>query len=369
VRLTPRHPISSKIAFIGGVTLAGAVAAAMLVQWLTATPRVPADSAPYRLMALDAAAGLALGTAGLIALWRRFRRVAAAAGILAALVGAVSLAEQSLGLGGGVPLLSVPMGPARLALSEGPLSPLAALEFLALGMALAAAAATRAARRRTLILATFGSIVAAVAALPGLGLLSAALAKTEVGRLQGLSAGSALGLLACGMAMLALGRWAAPEPRAAPDAGQIGDAAPLAGLAFGVLVTLTFLSFQWIANGLQAEMRAKFSKESTDLVDDIGDRMPTYALAMRGSAHYLQQVGASLLPSGRRTCNRSRSSRIFPAFSAMGSPAACLPRACRRTSAGWRRRGPAAIASTRPGSGRSISPSCCSSRPASAAAG
>jgi signal transduction histidine kinase len=292
VRLSPRHPISSKFAFIGGVTLTGAVATAMLVRWLVTAAPPPADLAPYRPMALDAAGGLALGAMGLIALWRRRPRAAAALGILVAALGIVSLAEYGLGLGGGGDLPAVPPpGSAHWALSEHHLSPLAALEFLTLGFAIVAAAGTRAARRRTLILFTSGSIVAAVAALAGVAPLSAALAHAQLERLQGMSAGSALGLLATGASLMALARWAAPEPRAAPDAGPLGDAAPLVGLAFGVLIAITFLSFQWIANGLKAEMRAKFGQESMDLVDDIGDRMPTYALAMRGSAHYLQQVG------------------------------------------------------------------------------
>ncbi len=281
---------SGAIAFAVATALAGAVAAAMLAARLIAHAWQFWEPDHYRPMAWDAPAALALGSVGLGALWFQRRRLAGGMGLALCALGALTLTEHAFGLRGVVESLLLPMEEPRLALSADHLSPLATLEILTVGGALVFAAFGRSPRWRTLILATAGGVTAAVAALAGLGQAAATLARQGQGHLQGVSGGTALGLCALGVALLLLARRGAARGQEPAESRVMDDAAALMGVAFGMILAVTFLSFQWMANDLQSQMRARFQKETLDLVDDVGDRMPTYALAMRSSAHYLREA-------------------------------------------------------------------------------
>jgi hypothetical protein len=164
-----------------------------------------------------------------------------------------------------------------------PMTPLAALAAATAGAGLLLGALPL--RRRLVApLISLGGVVAVVAGVALLALLADWVWREEPSRLSGMSPAAALGLLAVGLAMLA-------QQQGDARGREADDGAPLAGLAFAVVLALSFLAFQWLLHDHQAQVRARFRRTAINVVDDIGDRIPAYALALRAGAWYLQQAG------------------------------------------------------------------------------
>ncbi len=283
------NPKWNFIALGGGVIGAALVGIAALAGWLTLMGISVDDAPSHRILALIAPAGLLLSAGTLLAYRFRRMRLVTELGALIVLLGLISLVEYGLAMGGGIDRLRMPTSLADHLASSARMTPLTALTFQLIGIALVAAARRKGSRIGTLVLATLGSIVIAVAAFGATGDVASLITGNEFNQFQGMGAATALGCIAAGIGILGL---ASGSEAAVPGTGNLSeatDAAPLVGLALAVLLSLTLFAFQWMIGDRDARIRAKFEKSTIDVVDDIGDRMPSYALALRGSARYIQQ--------------------------------------------------------------------------------
>jgi signal transduction histidine kinase len=274
--------------------VAGLVGALMAADWLLAHGGLAwAERLPH-LPDIGSGAGLLLAAVALACLMLDRPAWAGAASLLLMALGLAALAtagfSQPTVVDSPRAAAAAMAAPSYLAHAQA-ITPLLALALLTAAIGLLAAALPRRPRLRIVALSTLGGVVAAVAVISVIGIFAAWAAGGDAGRLRGMSTVAGLGLLAVGFAMVALAGQALVDYRASANGAGVHDAAPFAGLAFGALLTLTFLAFTWMVNDFQAQMRAKFKRTTVNAVDDIGDRMPAYALALRATAHYVREFG------------------------------------------------------------------------------
>lgn len=309
--ISRRNPKWNSIALGGGVIVAALVGIATLAGWLFLM-RISVDDTPgQRILALIAPGGLLLSAGALWAFWFRRLRLATGLGVLIAMLGLLSLADYGLAAHGGIYRLKMATSLAdHLATSER-MTPLTALTFQLIGIALVAAARRKGNRIGSLTFATLGSIVIAVAAFGATGDVASVITGNEFNQFQGMGVATALGCIAAGIGMLALAWRSRAAVQGIGNLSEATDAAPLVGLALAVLLSLTLFAFQWMIGDRDARIRARFEQSTMDVVDDIGDRMPSYALALRGSAPYIQQ---STPPSRRDWAAYVKSLQIMTTF-------------------------------------------------------
>lgn len=304
--------------FAGGEILLLGSALGLLASRLTLRPRYAVMLSAQPIRDWIPTGGLLLIAMGLAAYrTRRFRMTIVPCGLVAALC-IMGLIDYAMGPGSDLQRLRLPATALDRWLSSERMTPLTALVFLYLSAGCIVSSLAKTGRIRRVILATAGYIAIAASVFGASGEVASTFGLSGFNRFQGLGVGAALGSLGAGIALIGLALGQPAQSDASERTSEAQDAAPVIGLVLATLLSLTLFAFQWAQAGLQDRIREKFEVATKDIVDDIGDRMPTYAMALRGSAQFLERTGRVSRDDWHRYVASLQVTTTFPGIMGIG---------------------------------------------------
>jgi signal transduction histidine kinase len=217
-------------------------------------------------------------------------RLTAAVAVAVMALGAMALLQTNTGIGTDPLRVRLPTNVLGRWVASERLTQTTAVLFLYLACPFLAAPWIRHSSQRAVALTTAGIVAVLGAGSCLVGELVTIFGLTGFNPLQGLGVSTGLGFLGVGAAMVGTGVRHRATPGPEDSTFDSRAAGPIVGLALAALLSATLIAFQWADGERAAHVRARFETAAGDIVDDIGERMPTYVMVLRGGADFLERT-------------------------------------------------------------------------------